>query len=249
MTRFYRWILVVALLLAVALFATGCDPRNAQVAASGGEPTPTLSLKDIPIQWYIVQSGDTLSGLAWRCGISIDELRELNRIHGITQLTWAGHTIALPAGRCGLQPGPSPTPLPKEPEAITMPVIYRVRPGDTLFLIASRYWQLSVRDLKAANGLTDETIYVGQELCIPVPGRPETCKGRLQAGRPEPQGVGSPIIYRVQPGDTLSLIASRYKGVSVEDLKAANGLTGDLIYAGQDLCIPVAGHPETCRGR
>jgi LysM repeat protein len=43
--------------------------------------------------------------------------------------------------------------------------------------------------------------------------------------------------YRVVWGDTLSNIARRY-GVSVSDLRAANGLTSDLIYAGQVLVIP-----------
>jgi LysM repeat protein len=43
--------------------------------------------------------------------------------------------------------------------------------------------------------------------------------------------------YRVVWGDTLSTIARRY-GVAVSDLKAVNGLAGDLIYAGQMLMIP-----------
>jgi LysM repeat protein len=43
--------------------------------------------------------------------------------------------------------------------------------------------------------------------------------------------------YRVAWGDTLGIIASRH-GVSVTDLKAANGLYSDLIYTGQTLIIP-----------
>jgi N-acetylmuramoyl-L-alanine amidase len=43
--------------------------------------------------------------------------------------------------------------------------------------------------------------------------------------------------YTVKSGDTLFLIGKRY-GVSVANLKAANGLKGDSLYKGQKLTIP-----------
>lgn len=49
--------------------------------------------------------------------------------------------------------------------------------------------------------------------------------------------TGAASGYRVVWGDTLSKIAQRH-GVSISDLKAANSLTSDLIYAGQMLMIP-----------
>ncbi|WP_158591759.1 peptidoglycan-binding protein [Oceanobacillus halophilus] len=45
------------------------------------------------------------------------------------------------------------------------------------------------------------------------------------------------IIYTVQPGDTLTHIASEYK-LNIDELKQINGLTSDAIYANQDLIIP-----------
>lgn len=47
-------------------------------------------------------------------------------------------------------------------------------------------------------------------------------------------------IYVVQSGDTLFVIAQRFK-VSLDDLKGVNGLTDNLIYPGQKLVIPVPG--------
>ncbi len=58
----------------------------------------------------------------------------------------------------------------------------------------------------------------------------------LTVGPASAQSAGP--VYIVQPGDTLSSIASRF-GVSVDDLMAANGITDpNLLSAGQQLVIP-----------
>ncbi len=49
-------------------------------------------------------------------------------------------------------------------------------------------------------------------------------------------------VHIVQPGETLFRISLKY-GVTVEAIQAANGLTGNLIYAGQVLIIPDPGAP------
>ena len=44
-------------------------------------------------------------------------------------------------------------------------------------------------------------------------------------------------VYKIQPGDNLINISIQF-GVTVEELKAANHLTGDTIYTGETLIIP-----------
>jgi len=56
--------------------------------------------------------------------------------------------------------------LPPTPVSQTAVIIYTVRQGDTLYSISTRY-ATTVPAIKAANGLTDDTIKVGQELKIP----------------------------------------------------------------------------------
>jgi len=53
----------------------------------------------------------------------------------------------------------------------------------------------------------------------------------------------APLLYTVQPGDTLGAIAQAY-GISVGDLMAANDLTDpNVLHVGQTLVIPVGSPP------
>jgi LysM repeat protein len=56
---------------------------------------------------------------------------------------------------------------------------------------------------------------------------------------PNPDGS---IVHTVQAGESLNSIAEAY-GVSVADIKALNGLTGDDIFPGDTLIIQVAPTP------
>ncbi len=104
---------------------------------------------------------------------------------------------------------------------------YVVQRGDTLSAIARRY-NISVQTLMSYNGLTNTTIYVGQQLLIP--------------GGNDP-GPVYPTTYVVQRGDTLSSIARRYD-TTVQALMAVNHLQSTNIYVGQRLTISVASDPN-----
>lgn len=112
---------------------------------------------------------------------------------------------------------------------LAAPASVKVKSGDTLFKIATR-GGLSVARLKALNGLTGDTIRVGQVLRLSGNAAPAT-RSSANAG----QGV-----YTVKSGDFLSKIAARY-GVSVGSLQALNGLRGSVITPGQRLRLPTRG--------
>ena len=124
-----------------------------------------------------------------------------------------------------------------QPAATTAPKVssgsgqgtYTVKKGDILSRIARQYG-VKVADLKAANGLTSDTIRVGQKLKIPA-------KATSAASTRKASGAATPGTYIVKKGDILGRIA-RQHGVKVADLKAANGLTSDTIREGQKLIIP-----------
>ncbi len=97
--------------------------------------------------------------------------------------------------------------------------IYIVKKGDTLFSLAKKYG-VTVTALKKENKLVTDSIYVGQALSVPthIHGTSE----------------GS---YKVNAGDTLFNISQRF-GVSLKELKEANGLKKDMVLIGQQLVIP-----------
>jgi LysM repeat protein len=117
---------------------------------------------------------------------------------------------------------------------------YTVKKGDNLWSIAKRY-NVSLNELYAANGLNQNSVLkIGQQLQIPVEGGTATVNTvSADAYQPSSFNQGS-TNYTVKRGDSLSKIANQYN-TSVRAIKAANGMTSDLIKVGDQLILPVAG--------
>lgn len=111
-------------------------------------------------------------------------------------------------------PPANPTPTPDPGNVI----LYTVRAGDTLWLLANRYGT-TVDAIKQANGLTSNNLSIGQVLKIPT------------------SQSSSYFLYTVRSGDTLWLLANRF-GTTVDAIKNLNGLTSDALRIGQVLKIP-----------
>ena len=117
-------------------------------------------------------------------------------------------------------------------------IAYKVKSGDFLGRIASRYG-VTINQIKSWNHLRSNSIQIGQTLYIYKNGGPSISQGST-GGKSGGSSSSKPktVIYTVKNGDSLSKIATRYKGVSVNDIKKANGLKSDAIRAGQKLTIP-----------
>lgn len=116
-------------------------------------------------------------------------------------------------------------------------VIYKVRSGDVLGIIAQRY-RVRVSDIKKWNKLNSNVIRVGQRLNIWVyPGTKSVAIASKKTINPVTIDYSGKKVYTVQPGDTLWDIAKKYEGLDIEKIKELNKLKNSRIMPGQKLII------------
>ena len=205
-------------------------PAGAQASTPTTTPTPaptpapqTAPLSSSDVIPYLVQPGDTYSGLAERFGSSVAGLFALNpRVPPGGLL--AGAVIFVP--RQEGTPGTSPP-------RVTIPTLpYTVQPADSASGVALSHG-VGLDGLRAANpGLNLDTIFIGQTLRVPI-GRP--------AGDSPPPVAATPseiITYVVRPGDIAYGIAARL-GVPFTLIVALNpSIDLNIIHVGDILNVP-----------
>ncbi|HNX05700.1 MAG TPA: LysM peptidoglycan-binding domain-containing protein [Opitutales bacterium] len=171
-----------------------------------------------PAQEYVVEKGDSLSRIAKKFGVSLAELRAANNLSSDT--IKVGQKLVIPgaapvSGSTSMAvEGGSAAPASGAQE-------YTVLKGDSLSRIATRFG-VSVADLKAANGLTGDTIKAGQKLVLPA--NALATPKNVPAPAPERSVKASGLTYKVAKGDSLGSIAHR-AGVKVQDLMDLNGIS------------------------
>ena len=211
---------------------------------------PEIIEEDVPNEnIYIVKSGDTLYSIANKYGMSVQELKDLNKLTNNTLSI--GQQLVVSEANAG-----------------TLDT-YTVKAGDTLYSIANKYG-LTVNELKQLNNLTSDILSIGQVLNISnsntsLPSNTYIVKSgdslysiakkygitvdALKSANGKTSNllsIGEILViptttttrtYTVKAGDSLWKIATNY-GVSVNALKQANGLSSDLLSIGQVLVIP-----------
>ena len=118
-------------------------------------------------------------------------------------------------------------------------IVYRVKSGDYLGRIASRYG-VNVNQIKRWNNLKSNNIRVGQKLIIyrggKAPAQTSATNSSSQKSSEQTSSKISSSVYIVKKGDVLSTIAERHH-MTVAELKQINSLQNNNIYAGQKLKV------------
>ena len=164
---------------------------------------------------YRVVRGDTLSGLAQTYGTTVAAIQEANGTGRRTTLR-IGQVLRIPTSRAGSVAGGG-----------AGATTHRVERGDTLSDLARRYGT-TVTAIQNASGIGRRTMLrIGQELQISASGSTEEASDTF-------------VTHRVERGDTLSDLATRY-GTTVAAIQNASG-TGrrTMLRIGQVLRIPVS---------
>ncbi|KAB2336740.1 LysM peptidoglycan-binding domain-containing protein [Cytobacillus depressus] len=177
---------------------------------------------------YIVKKGDTLEAIAKKQNVAVKEIKTLNNLK--SNALFVNQTLNL-----------KPTTSAASQNNVSNPAAaqntYTVIKGDNLTKIANIY-KLTVSELKQWNSLPNDSLFVGQKLLVSkptaiAPTKPVTV---TPATPKETASSTSQDEYIVQSGDSLSKIASMFN-TTIDQVKAKNGLTSDLIFVGQKLTI------------
>lgn len=187
-------------------------PSDTAVSEQGLSTAKTLARQSV----YEVGRGDTASSIAKKFGLST---REFLRINNLTEnaLIMPGQVMRLVDN--AVQPSVI--------EKVLGPIQHRVKSGETLAQIASRY-SIKLPTLLALNSL--------QQSSLIFPGQLLTVRSVNPAASVEQSALAQEHV--VAGGETLTHIAKRY-GISLASLLKANKLTKtSLIFVGQRLDVP-----------
>lgn len=146
-------------------------------------------------------------------------------------------------------------------------VVHKVAPGESLSSIAEKYG-VTPADIKSSNNLRRNAVRVGQQLRI-VSNSPEAVvqstvatvtrsqapertsssqQKKSSAKSTQTKKAAKPTKHTLKSGETLSSLSKKY-GVSVAEIKKANGMTSDNIRAGQSINIPAKGGTSVSKSK
>ena len=159
--------------------------------------------------YYVVQPGDSLYGIAKKYNTTVSEIIKLNNLK--TTILQVNDKLIIP-NYSDIKDNDEKT----EEEINNNNTIYTVQSGDSLYSISKKFG-ISIDSIKKENNLSSNLLSIGQELIIPVESNNQT--------------------YYVQSGDSLYSIAMKYN-TTVDEIKRLNSLTSNLLKIGQVLLIP-----------
>jgi len=194
-------------------------------------PAPAPAAAPMTVTWK-VSKGDTLSSIAKKNGVTVDELIAANapKVSRTSPLS-LNQVLNVPTHAAAAS-------APAAADSGTR--TYKVVTGDTLSKVASKNGT-TVKTLKELNGLTSDNIREGEILKLPASAGGATPSVSAAAA---PVADASGATYQVKSGDTLGKIATKV-GVKTADLMAVNGFTDTTaknIKPGQILKLPANAH-------
>lgn len=195
----------------------------------------------------------TLDQVSELTGVNIEELQFLNpsyKLDIIPYIKGENYTLRLPIEHVGTfvsneekiyqyaqeEFNKREKPLPQFFDSDTK-IRYRVKSGDYLGKIARKYG-VRVSQLKSWNGLRSNNLRIGQRLTI-YPRKPNTSAPQLSSTSTTNKTITNPNAktYTVAKGDSLWSISQKFPGVSVQNIRDWNDISGNTLKPGMVLVI------------
>ncbi|WP_281297764.1 LysM peptidoglycan-binding domain-containing protein [Flavobacterium limnophilum] len=200
---------------------------NKEDKAKKGIKSDTLSTA--VATYYVVQKGDNLSNIAKKYNVSVEEIKEWNKLSNASIQLGTSLQVAKIEENA------------KEELAVAPKmenVEYIVKKGDNLGSIAKKYGS-SVDDLKQWNNLSDNNIALGKSLIVAKSEMAVESKAVAESYKKNlaSSSKSKNYDYLVQKGDSLYSISKKYPGVTIADIKKWNNISGEELKPGMKLKI------------
>lgn len=193
---------------------------------------------------HVVKSGETYYSVARKYNMNVSDLFEMNNADGKKGLV-VGQRIRVKTGngvnaedetvKISTKPVTT-TPIEREVDELATTrsseanaVYHTVVAGETYYSISRKYG-ITLKELMILNDMTGPgNLVAGQQLKV------ATGKGKIRNNAPATSGQTK--IHTVASGETLFRISQSY-GVSVDEIKRLNNMSGNNVVVGQKLKIP-----------
>ncbi|HBG70175.1 MAG: hypothetical protein A2W93_10585 [Bacteroidetes bacterium GWF2_43_63] len=189
-------------------------------------------------QYYIVRSGDNLSTIAKRYGVTVSDLQKWNNLSS-TRIN-AGQKLLVSktaVKNTTTQNTTVQNTSTQQTSSGSKKVVYTIKSGDNLGSIAAKY-KVSVDDIKKWNGLTSSNIVAGKTLVIYTAGTAQKTSTQTTTQQQTTQTQSNKLgtVHIVKSGESLWSIAKKYN-TTVDKIKKDNKMTSDNLNVGQKLSI------------
>jgi len=233
-------------MLAMTKFVPKSDNANFDAPSFTPVAIPAKTIKKtIPAEYHHVKSGETLSSISKKYGMTVAELKSRNNIKG-NKLSLKEslkikdeETVAIVQAvqpplnntAVAVENTPKNNEIKKDDQsniAVQGNNSHSVKKGETLFSI-SKIYNISVDELKKINNIIKGKIHTGQDLKINHPSvqsKSETLAKVEEAPRP--------ATHKVISGESLYSI-SKTHNISVDELKRINNIPNGKIHPGEEL--------------
>lgn len=220
---------------------------------------PQVDTSPAPTRTHIVGKGETLLKVAQRYGMTLSELKQLNKLR--TDHVTPGSKLAVAAPETGYRAtmAAQPTTVAEADSKSTAmrgtstPAVttrtHTVQKGEGLLKIAQHYG-MTLAELKQINRLRSDQVTPGTRLTVAVPEwvtRQTPAAARTTVAEIDEKPVREPLAatrsHTVQRGEGLLKIAQRY-GMTLGELKQLNKLHTDHVTPGTRLTV-AAPEPST----
>ena len=230
-------------------------PKTVDPLTTAGVQVPTQPAATAPISrdngWtstggttIVARSGETLYNLSKRYGVPVAEIRRANNM-SLAEGLKSGQRILIP--NYVFSPSAPVSAPDSDPDTraarASVGYVGEADPGKVAIPTHRPYYSGSYTTAAVSpSGDTDDASQKRYQPKTHV--EPTIRQNTPDYGITTSSNQTSGSIYVVQPGDTLSKIASEY-GTKVSALQTINGLVGSNIRVGQKLVLPVAGVTPT----